>query len=221
MIRAALFDFGGVILSSPFEAFARYEAERGLPSGFIRQLNATDPDINAWAQLERSEVDLGQFAALFEAEARAAGHEVDGRAVLGMLGGALRPAMVEALRRCSERLITGLLTNNFVSRSSAPRDEAIDLTDADPTGRAAAIAEVMGLFDGIIESSKVGVRKPDPRFYELACELLGIEPSEAVFLDDLGVNLKPARELGMTTIKVVDPEDAIDQLEAVVGFPLR
>lgn len=125
--------------------------------------------------------------------------------------------MVEALRRCSERLITGLLTNNFVPRESRDSQALAD----DPTGRTAQIAEIMGLFDGIIESSKVGVRKPDPRFYEMACELLEIQPREAVFLDDLGVNLKPARAMGMTTIKVVDPDVAISELEAVVGFPLR
>ena len=216
MIRAALFDFGGVILSSPFEAFARYERENQLPEGLIRRLNATNPDANAWARLERSEVDLGQFAELFEEEAREAGHEVDGSAVLALLGGAVRPEMVEALRRCSERLVTGLLTNNFVSIDRS-HGGAVE----DPTGRAAAIAEIMGLFDAVIESSKVGVRKPDPRFYEIACETLGIEPAEAVFLDDLGVNLKPARAMGMTTIKVEDPAAAIAELEQVVGFPLR
>lgn len=217
MIRAALFDFGGVILSSPFEAFAAYERANGLPDGLIRRLNATNPDTNAWAKLERSEVDLGQFAELFAAEAREAGYEVDGAAVLGLLGGTIRPAMVEALRRCWERLITGLLTNNFVPRDERASQAGVD----DPTGRAAQIAEVMGLFDGIIESSKVGVRKPDPRFYEMACDLLGIQPHEAVFLDDLGINLKPARAMGMTTIKVEDPDEAIAELEAVVGFPLR
>ncbi len=217
MIRAALFDFGGVILSSPFDAFAEYERRNDLPEGLIRRLNATNPDTNAWAKLERSEVDLGQFAALFSAEAREAGYEVDGAAVLGLLGGTIRPSMVEALRRCSERLITGMLTNNFVARE---RGGEVDV-DADPTGRAAQIAEVMGLFDAIIESSKVGVRKPDPRFYEIACEMLEIEPHEAVFLDDLGINLKPARAMGMTTIKVGDPDQAIAELEDVVGFPLR
>ncbi|MFP4513578.1 MAG: HAD-IA family hydrolase [Acidimicrobiales bacterium] len=214
MVRAALFDFGGVILSSPFEAFARYERANGLPEGLIRRLNATNPDDNAWAKLERSEVDLAGFAELFEAEARAIGYEVDGRAVIGLLGGEVRPAMVDALRRCSERLSTAMLTNNFVSGMG-------DDTEADPTGRRAQIAQIMGLFDVIVESSKVGVRKPDPRFYEIACEQLGIEPSEAVFLDDLGVNLKPARAMGMTTIKVVDPDDAIAELETVVGFSLR
>ena len=113
-VRAVIFDFGGVILTSPFDAFARYEAESGLPPGLLRQLNATDPDTNAWARLERSEVDLGGFAELFEAEAAAAGHRVDGRAVLALLAGELRPQMVEALRRCHDRLKTALLTNNFV-----------------------------------------------------------------------------------------------------------
>ncbi len=209
-VRAVIFDFGGVILTSPFEAFARYEADHGLPEGFIRRLNATDPDTNAWARLERGEVDLDGFAELFEAEARAAGHALDGRAVLGLLGGELRPAMVEALRRCHDRLKTALLTNNFV---------AVDRADAGH--RAGPMAEVLGHFDVIVESSRAGVRKPDPAIYRLTCDELGVAPDEAVFLDDLGVNLKPARAMGMTTIKVTDPDTALAELESVVGFPLR
>jgi putative hydrolase of the HAD superfamily len=203
MIRAALFDFGGVILSSPFEAFSRYEAERGLPDGFLRRLNATNPDTNAWARLERSEVDFEEFCSLFEKEAAEAGGVVDARVVMSLLAGELRPAMVEAVKRCRTRLKTACLTNNFVTG---------------PGSRRSGMDE---MFDAVIESSRVGVRKPDPRFYTLACELLEIEPSEAVFLDDLGVNLKPARAMGMTTIKVDDPDRALDELEAVVGFPLR
>lgn len=209
-ITAVLFDFGGVILSSPFEAFAHHEAELGLPAGFIRQVNATNPDTNAWARLERNELSIDGFIEAFEAEAASAGQRLDARAVLSLLSGEVRPEMVEAVRRCAERLATGLLTNNVVTH------DAVGMGGGDP-----AIDEVLGLFDVIIESSKVGVRKPDPRFYELACEALSIDPSEAVFLDDLGVNLKPARALGMTTIKVDDPAEAITALEQVVGFPLR
>ncbi|HET6951389.1 MAG TPA: HAD-IA family hydrolase [Acidimicrobiales bacterium] len=209
-VRAVIFDFGGVILTSPFEAFARYEADRGLPAGLIRQLNATNPDANAWARLERSEVDLEGFAEQFSAEARAAGHEVDGRDVLALLAGTLRPEMVEALRRCHDRLKTALLTNNFVA------------TEPDPAGarRLGPMGAVHELFDVVVESSRVGLRKPDPGIYRLVCDELGVEPAEAVFLDDLGVNLKPARAMGMTTIKVGDPAAAIAALEAVVGFPL-
>lgn len=209
-ITAALFDFGGVILSSPFEAFARYEAERGLPAGFLRRVNATNPDTNAWAQLERNHVSLEEFSALFEAEARALGGEVDGMEVLGCLRGDLRPEMVEAVRRCGERLKTGLLTNNVISMRAEEMSGSSDPHVA-----------VLGLFDVIVESSRVGTRKPDPAFYEHACELLAIEPTEAVFLDDLGVNLKPARAMGMRTIKVDDPAVAIAELERIVGFPLR
>ena len=208
MIKAVLWDFGGVILSSPFDAFRRYEDEHGLPEGFIRGLNATNPDTNAWAQLERSEVDFDRFCALFEDEATQAGHRIDARVVLSLLSGEVRPEMVEALRRCRKAgLKTACLTNNFVA---LPTEE-----------RSSDHGEVLDLFDVIVESSRVGVRKPDPRFYEMACELLEIEPSEAVFLDDLGINLKPARAMGMTTIKVQDPATALDELEATVGFPVR
>jgi putative hydrolase of the HAD superfamily len=208
--RAVIFDFGGVILTSPFEAFARYESDTGLPDGFLRRLNATEPDTNAWAQLERNHVDWAGFADLYEAEARAAGHEIDGRAVLARLAGEVRPAMVEALRRCHDRLKTALLTNNFVVPDAG--GEGL------PEGAMAGLAD---LFDVVIESSKAGVRKPDIAIYELVCRELGIEPREAVFLDDLGANLKPARTMGMTTIKVDDPDEAITELERVVGFPLR
>jgi putative hydrolase of the HAD superfamily len=207
VIRAALFDFGGVILSSPFEAFARYERERNLADGFLRRLNSTNPDGNAWAQLERGEVAFDEFCRLYEGEARGAGGEVDAREVMALLAGDVRPAMVEAVRRCHERLKTACLTNNWVAaddRGATPHERL--LTD---------------LFDVVVESSKVGVRKPDPRFYELACAQLAIEPHEAVFLDDIGGNLKPARAMGMTTIKVDDPDAAIAELESVVGFRLR
>ncbi len=209
-VRAVIFDFGGVILTSPFEAFARYEADNDLPPGLLRRLNASDPDTNAWARLERSEVDLAGFAALFEAEALAAGHAVDGRAVLDLLVGRLRPQMVEALRRCHDRLKTALLTNNFV----AADDGHDGAREAGPMG------EVLGHFDVIVESSRVALRKPDPAIYRLVCDELGVEPAESVFLDDLGINLKPARAMGMATIKVTDPDTAIAQLEEVVGFPL-
>ena len=208
-IRAALFDFGGVILSSPFDAFASYEQEAGLPEGLIRRLNSTNPDTNAWARLERSEVSIEEFCSVFEAEAMEVGHTVDAQRIIGLLSGEIRPEMVEAVRRCKKGgLTTACLTNNFVMG-----DGHVD--------RESEMSAVMELFDAVIESSKVGVRKPDPRFYEMACEQLGIEPSEAVFLDDLGINLKPAKAMGMTTIKVLSPEQAIADLESVVGFPLR
>jgi len=204
VIRAVLFDLGGVILTSPFDAFARYETARGLPAGFIRQVNATNPLDNAWAHLERGDVTFDEFCVRFEAEARDAGGELDAREVMALLGGDVRPEMLEAVRQCHERLKTGLLTNNFVSDAHSPR-----------------LDHVLTLFDVVVESSRAGVRKPDPRFYELACDQLGIEPGEAVFLDDLGQNLKPARAMGMTTIKVEDPGVALDELERVVGFSLR
>ncbi len=214
-IRAALFDFGGVIVSSPFDAFAEYERRNGLPEDFIRTLNATNPDHNAWAKMERNQVSIPEFCELFEAEARAAGHEIDAAEVLAGLRGVLRPAMVEAVPRCGKHLRTGCLTNNFIApdRDEPPTD---DSSRMDPE----SYAGVLELFDVVVESSKAGCRKPDPRFYEIACEELDIEPSEAVFLDDLGVNLKPARAMGMTTIKVVDPDVALAELERVVGFPL-
>jgi len=205
-IEVVLFDFGGVILTSPFDAFAAYEAEVDLPQGTVRRINSTNPDDNAWARFERRQVDAEQFGRLFEAEAAAQGYIVDAARILEGLHGTLRPTMVEALRRCSDRLRTGMLTNNITPIDSQPFSDAV--------------LEVVGLFDEVIQSSVEGCRKPEPRIYEIACERLGVEPVACVFLDDLGINLKPAWAMGMTTIKVVDPEEAIGELEAVVGFPL-
>jgi putative hydrolase of the HAD superfamily len=205
VIRAVMFDFGGVISTSPFEAFARLESERGLPPGFIRSVNATNPDRNAWAQLERGEISLDAFGPGWAAEALALGHEVDGRMVLERLGGEIRPQMVAAITRCRTNYKTACLTNNFGSAESVVSEE---------------VAAVYALFDAVLESRVLGVRKPDPRFYELACATVGVEPDEVVFLDDLGINLKPARALGMRTIKVTDPDQALVELEQILGHPL-
>ncbi|MEM9710640.1 MAG: HAD-IA family hydrolase [Actinomycetota bacterium] len=205
-------DFGGVVTTSPFEAFRRYETEAGLPVDLIRTINATDPDTNAWAGLERSELTVDEFVVAFEAEAAALGHEVSGRRVLDCLSGDLRPEMVEALRRCRAELRCVCVTNN-VRAGEGPGM-------ATTAERAAAIDEVMGLFHVIVESSIVGVRKPERRFYELALEAAGCAAEDVVYLDDLGINLKPARAMGMRTIKVVDPDDARAELADITGLEL-
>jgi putative hydrolase of the HAD superfamily len=202
-IRAVMFDFGGVITSSPFEAFARLEQERGLPRDFIRTVNATNPDANAWARLERGELGVDEFGEQWASEARALGHDVDGREVLARLAGEIRPEMVAAVRTCGRVYKTACLTNNFTMAERAPSEE---------------VAAVYALFDAVLESRVLGVRKPDPRFYELACAAIGVRPEESVFLDDLGINLKPARTLGMHTIKVTDASSAIRELESLVGL---
>ena len=205
VIRSVMFDFGGVITSSPFDAFARYERECGLPEGFIRLVNSTDPDTNAWSHLERGHLDVAGFASAFEDEALALGHQVDGRAVLDMLSGDIRPAMVDAVRRCTERFATACVTNNFAMEDVATPPEVLAVFD---------------LFDVVVESRVVGIRKPEPRFYEMACELVGVAPDEVVYLDDLGINLKPARAMGMHTIKVTDPDEALRQLSEATGLDL-
>lgn len=206
MIRAVLWDFGGVILTSPFDAFNRYEADRGLPTDFIRSVNATDPDDNAWARLERDDIGTAEFDDAFATESERLGHRVPGADVLELLAGPVRPEMVAAVERVvAAGFRTACLTNNVVS-DDAPRTDT---------------AYVLSLFEHVVESSKVGCRKPEPQFYEIACDLLGVTPEECVFLDDLGINLKPAAAMGMTTIKVVTVDQAIADLEAVLRIPLR
>ena len=211
-IHAVIWDFGGVISSSPFDAFRAYEQVNGLPANFRRGVNALNPMDNAWARFERSDIDLARFDAEFAAESAALGHAVRGRDVIGLLGGSIRPQMVQALRLLRARLKIGLITNNVAS----PGTENADLKP-DPVGRDA----ILPLFHHVIESAKLGLRKPDPKIYLLMTDALGVAPEQCVFLDDLGVNLKPARSLGMATIKVDDPDVALDQLEALVGFALR
>ncbi|WP_428676188.1 HAD-IA family hydrolase [Reyranella sp.] len=210
---AVLWDFGGVILSSPFDAFNRYEAEAGLPKDFLRGLNTRNPDTNAWAKMERSEVSLQGFVDLFEEEARLQGYRVEGWKILQALSGDIRPQMVEALRRCKATFRVACITNNMKAGEGPGMARSPE--------KAKAVAEILSLFEHVVESSKVGLRKPDPRIYQHACDLLGVPPDRCIYLDDLGINLKPARALGMRTIKVGDPEVAIDELQAMVGIPLR
>jgi putative hydrolase of the HAD superfamily len=207
--RAVFWDFGGVILSSPFDAFLQYEAQKGLPEGFLRSVNATNPDANAWALLERNEVSPRDFDALFLAESTALGHPVPGADVLKLLAGEIRPAMVQALDTVKAAgYAMACLTNNVVGGDGATPE------------RREAVAAVMARFDAVIESSKVGCRKPETRFYEIACETLQVSPHECVFLDDLGVNLKPAAAMGMHTIKVINPDDALAALSAALQLAL-
>jgi putative hydrolase of the HAD superfamily len=208
MIHAVIFDFGGVITSSPFEAFNRLEAERGLPKDFIRGINARDPHTNAWARFERSEITAAQFDDAFDKEARAAGHPLRGADVIACLYGSVRPEMLEALRRISARLKTGCITNNVAT----DKPEQI--------GRTAAVEEAMRLFHHVIESSKIGIRKPDPRIYAMMTEALAVDPKNCVYLDDLGINLKPAKEMGMTTIKVLTGPQALAELQRLLPFSL-
>ncbi len=209
-IEAVLFDFGGVITSSPFEAFNRYEAEHGLPRDFLRSVNARNGDTNAWARLERSELSAEAFDAAFADESAALGHRVAGAEVLGLLSGDLRPRMIAALKTCASRFKVGCLTNNVKTGAGPGMARGAE--------KARAVAEVMAIFNVVIESSKVGLRKPDPRIYELACAQLGVSPAHVVYLDDLGINLKPARQLGMATIKVEDPDKALVELSALTGL---
>jgi putative hydrolase of the HAD superfamily len=210
MIEAVIWDFGGVLTTSPFEAFARFEQERGLPIDIIRRTNAANHLENAWAKFERAEIDSESFDRLFAEESAALGAEVRGKDVLPLLQGDLRPEMVEALKRIRAGHKTGCITNNLPANAIGSSG-----------GRTLYIAEVMTLFDHIIESAKVGLRKPDPRIYKMMTDALGVDPKRCVYLDDLGVNLKPARDMGMATIKVVNAKQAIVELEAVTGLKLR
>ena len=208
-----IWDFGGVITSSPFEAFNRLEAEKGVPKDSVRRINSADPDNNAWARFERAELDESGFDEAFAEEARAIGIELRGADVLARLAGDVRPAMVATLDRLkSEGFTIACITNNV------PAGKGAGMAMSDE--KAAAVKAIMERFDHIIESSKAGIRKPDPRIYQLMFEALNVEPGECIYLDDLGINCKPAAALGMAAIKVSAERQALDDLGALLNMQL-
>jgi putative hydrolase of the HAD superfamily len=196
--RAVIFDLGGVVFPSPFDVFDAYERDAGLPARFIRTVVAASAEDGAWARFERSEVTFADFCTALEAECADAGGTIDAAALMQGIGArfAPRPEMIRAIRRLrDEGLRVGALTNNWARPDAGTLREPVDLG-----------------FDTVVESAVEGIRKPDPRIYDLVCERLAVTPDACVFLDDLGVNLKPARAMGMTTIKVIDPVDALVEL---------
>jgi len=193
------------VLGSPLHVIAELEREQGIPAGFVNRVVVSTGAAGAWSRLERGEISIDDFYRDFDRECLAAGHAFSGQRLMQRIALVVqpRPAMLGAVRRIRERgLRAAALTNNWSG-------------EGDGTGA------LRPHFDVFVESSVVGLRKPDPRIYEHACRCLGIEPRESVFLDDIGSNLKTARALGMTTIKVDTPEQALAELETVLGFPLR
>ena len=192
-------------MESPLHAIARYERDHGLPAGGINRVVVESGDRGAWSRLERGELTLEAFLRPFEADCRACGVEVSGERLMAYIAeaGVPRAQMIEAVHRIRARgLRTAALTNNWRHQGSR---EGHRLREH---------------FDVFIESAIVGLRKPDPRIYELVCRELGVVPSRAAFLDDIGSNLKTARALGMSTIKVEDPDAALRELASLLGFEL-
>ena len=199
--KAVIWDFGGVITSSPFEAFNKFELDNNLPKDIIRTINSENPDDNAWAKFERNDIDINEFDTLFSKEADKKGFQISGKQVVKLLSGDIRKSMVDFLLSLKENYKLGCITNNI---QNSKDDKVNHLNQA---------SQVMKIFDHIIESSRVGLRKPDPKIYYMSCDALGVRPEECIYLDDLGINLKPARKIGMTTIKVIDPNEAIDEVK--------
>ncbi len=204
-IEAVVFDIGGVVMDSPLHAIAGYERDHGLAPNSINRVVVASGEGGAWARLERGELTVETFIEPFEADCRAQGFAVDGRGLMAVVAQARGPGpqMLEAIRRIRARgLRAAALTNNWVNDGKRPTDH------------------LRARFDVFVESAVVGLRKPDPRIYELVCRELGVPPARAAFLDDIGLNLKPARALGMATIKVVEPDPALRELGALLGFDL-
>ena len=209
-LQAILWDFGGVFTTSPFENFNKLEAGLGAPRDFIRQVNSTNPDKNAWAQFESNSVSLDDFDVLFADESEGLGFRIEGKAVINVLSGDLRPRMVEVLKVCKQHYKVACITNNVKAGKGPGMNQN--------TEKANQVGQVMDLFDAIIESSVVGIRKPNPAIYQMACKTLEVNAQDCAFLDDLGINLKPAKELGMATIKVLTEDQAISDLSKLTGL---
>ncbi|MEL6363454.1 MAG: HAD-IA family hydrolase [Pseudomonadota bacterium] len=210
-IKAVIFDVGGVLTTAPYDNFHVYERENGLPENFLNHVCGFDPAGGAWARFERSEITPEEFDAAFAEDSLAhpmntEKREVRGATLLSLMQVKIRPEMIAAVHACKARFKVGCITN----------------TTAVPVAKMGAgdegAAEMFAAFDHVIESHKAGVRKPDPRIYEMMCEALGVAAAACVFLDDLGVNLKPAKAMGMRTIRVREPAAALDALSAVTGL---
>jgi len=209
-IAGVVFDIGGVVQDSPLHAIARYEREHRIEPGAINRAVVEAGERGAWARLERGELTIAAFCAPFEAECRTRGVTLDAQRLMAAIAeaGVPRPRMLEAIRRIRARgLRVAALTNNWVS-------------DAAGSLAARGARALWEHFDVVVESAVVGLRKPDPRIYALVCEKLALAPARVAFLDDIGRNLKPARELGMATIKVDEPDAALSELGALLGFEL-
>ncbi len=204
-IRAIFFDFGGVITESPFTAFAEFEKKSGIPPNFIRKVNSTNPDNNAWARFERNDIDNKKFNELFLKESKLLGYAIPGEKIISLLNVKIRPEMLDLIKKCRRNYITACLTNNVKILSSSEKKQE------------KALHSIYREFDYVIESSEIGLRKPEKAFYQYACNLINVSPSEVVFLDDLGINLKPAKAMGMQTIKVMEPTTAIMELEQLLS----
>ncbi len=211
VIEAILWDFGGVITTSPFDSFNQFERDNQLPIDFIRGVNAINHEKNAWALLESSQVTDKEFDVLFLKESTLAGHAINGAQILPLVSQTkVRERMVKVLMECKKHFKNVCLTNNArtgagLAMSSSKKHEE-------------DVSSVTGLFDIVIESSKEGIRKPNPAIYQLACDRMGVLPYKVLYLDDLGINLKPARAMGMTTIKVISEDQAIADLEKATGL---
>lgn len=212
-IKAVIFDFGGVFTTSPVANFAHYERQNNLPEKFLGGVIKQNHHTNAWAQFERAEITFDEFDRLFEEETRTAGHAVTGSILVSLLSLSFHEPMIQALRDVKAAgFKTGCITNNL------PKfDSAAMIKDKTRAGEA---EEILTLFDHVIESSKAGVRKPEIRIYEMMCETLEIDPKDCIYLDDLGINLKPARAMGMTTIKVPigDISSSVEELRTLTGL---
>lgn len=206
-IKTIIFDFGGVVTNSPIEGFKKLEDTYGYAKGLITSINMNNPNNNAWAQSERGEINIDTFLSQFEKEALEIGQKINANEILMQLYGSMRPIMV----------------NKIISLAKSKKYKLICLTNVlkgikkfMPKEREEDVNNIMSYFDVIYESYKIGMRKPESRIYEYIIENLAIIPNEAVFLDDLGMNLKTAKKLGINTIKVVDPEESIKELDLLL-----
>ncbi|XP_059264413.1 acyl-CoA dehydrogenase family member 10 isoform X3 [Mustela nigripes] len=208
--RAVIFDMSGVLIPSPGRVAAEWELQNDIPPGTIRKAWISGGENGPWMKLMRGEITTEDFLQEFGrlcSEIVKTSVPVDSFFSLLTSDQVAKqfPVMTEAITQIRAKgLRTAVLSNNFYlpnGKSFLPLDRK--------------------QFDVVVESCLEGICKPDPRIYKLCLERLGLQPSESIFLDDLGPNLKAAASLGIRTIQVNDPETAIKELETLLGFTMR
>ncbi|XP_052813055.1 acyl-CoA dehydrogenase family member 10-like [Mya arenaria] len=208
--QAVIFDMGGVILPSPLALFKSFEQTSGLPEGTILQTILSNKVSGAWTRLEEGKLTMTEFATQFGKECSdILGRPVDMAGLMpsfNKYNGVAYPQMIDAVQCVrAEGLKTALLTNNWFNINNEDSYIPVDLA----------------MFDVVVESCKVGYRKPHPKIYEIVLDKLGVAPERCIFLDDMGGNLKAAAQFGIRTIKVTDPDQGVRDLEKELGLTLR
>lgn len=207
--KAVIFDLGGVVFSSPMQAFSKLEQQHGLEKNFLNRMIVRNGNESAWSKLERGLLSLdAQFYKTFDEEITQAGaQDFSSEALMKEVSQSMgvNQCMLDAIQNLrNANYKVAALTNNWIESK----------------GREGFGESIKKHFDIFVESAIEGIQKPDPAIYLRTLKRLEVKATESVFLDDIGRNLKSAQSLGIHTIKVTNAMDAVKELEKVLGEKL-